>query len=285
MIEILISRGILSGRYDDPIRPVYGISASDYRWRCYVLKPELLFQTNRDVLLTEIHEASKLISQITNKPCHILNLHFIHDSRNYRILESIGCIRAKEYYAFNVEICDYDIIELHVLAANKQSIEQILKCINPDSESQTNELVKKYKAKYAALSCITFQQGKKQNKSSVSKLPQHILDEIYSHVFFSSIHSFFKRERNEERMSDNWISYSYELPYDQINKTEKIFLKTLKNTFEKMRMFPPKISTDLQSSSATDSIIGIDKLMSNSPESTIPITEHFDYKAEWRNSP
>lgn len=125
MIEILITRGVLSGIYNETTHSAYGLGTSDYLWRCQVLKPELLQTIKRVPLLSEMLEASMLISEITNKPCDILNLHDLDAGNHYRVLEVRGIIKAREYYAFNVEICDYDLAKLRSLVADNKTIEDI----------------------------------------------------------------------------------------------------------------------------------------------------------------
>lgn len=121
LMEVLIARGILEGRFSDTTYGRY-LNSSDNLWHCNVIDVNRLQKIRRDELLEDIKEASEYIAQITGKPCSTLHLYPVQDVRYYQILEKLGAIKVKNYYAFDVQICDFNLLLLQGYCASKASI-------------------------------------------------------------------------------------------------------------------------------------------------------------------
>lgn len=114
IIEHLIARGFLSGKkgYPNP-------------WICDINDVNELLTLDRAQLVSEIEEASNLISRITNVSCRSLRLDDVVDGSNYRVLEEIGCISHCNYYEFNVNISNFNLEKLRILCEKGITMSEI----------------------------------------------------------------------------------------------------------------------------------------------------------------
>lgn len=117
VIQVLIARGILSG---------YKEQLTQY-WECSILKPDNLLMLHYKQLCLDIDEASKLLSHIAGHPCEILHLYGVADGTQFRILEFMGCIGAKEYCTSFVVISDFNLEKLRLLKEKGLSMKELKK--------------------------------------------------------------------------------------------------------------------------------------------------------------
>ncbi|MFI4955842.1 MAG: hypothetical protein ACHQAX_01400 [Gammaproteobacteria bacterium] len=120
--DILIARGIVSGKkceYNDD-----NPNMRD-RWSCHVIQETALFSLNENQLRREIEEASQLINEITGYTCHYLQIYGLPPGYNIEVMAKIGCIVVREYYAFNVNVIDYNIKLLRLLKSESISLKTL----------------------------------------------------------------------------------------------------------------------------------------------------------------
>lgn len=131
IIENLIARGFLIGK-EEPLDT----------WTCDFTDKNLL-SLEREQVVSEIEEASDLIALVTGKPCCYLNLYPVLDGSDYQVLEEIGCISNAKYYAFNVNISNFDLEKLNILCEKGITLPEINKRINLIKKSaEPNDLFK-----------------------------------------------------------------------------------------------------------------------------------------------
>lgn len=119
--NLLISRGILSGKNSG----IEDSSGDWYRWNCQLLDGSALLKLDPIKLRDEIDEASDLIAKITGASCNFLHIYPVQSAIYYEVLAKIGCIKVKEYMAFNAQAIDYDLAKLHKLKDENISMEEI----------------------------------------------------------------------------------------------------------------------------------------------------------------
>jgi len=150
VINLLISRGILSGEYNDTDNK---LDHKKYRWKCKVTDPVALLTLDADKFREEIDEAQKLIESITRHFCKFLELFPMPmDGGYFSILEIIGCITAKDYYLYNVPIVNFDIEKLRLLKNEAIDIQEMWKRYAAADKTQPlfNQICKKAKPDPAA---------------------------------------------------------------------------------------------------------------------------------------
>lgn len=114
--SVLVSRGILSDKRDE-----------DDHWNCQVLDRNVLLKLDPKQLRDEIEEASDLIAKITGAACNFLHIYPVKEAQYYEVLEKIGCIKVKEYFAFNAQVIDFDLAKLRKLKDENISMQEIWK--------------------------------------------------------------------------------------------------------------------------------------------------------------
>ncbi|MFC3909470.1 hypothetical protein ACFORL_10360 [Legionella dresdenensis] len=115
--------------------------------------------------------------------------------------------------------------------------------------NRIKNVLKANEAWHAAQACITLQQGYRQIECLLFILNQDVLNTIYSYIIFSSIQPFFEREEKRIRTSECCVAYSYEFPYEKVEKEQKIFINKLQTLF-----FKPKLLESGQDSHSPDKV-------------------------------
>ena len=118
LLNLLMARGILSKVCKWKLNGTLKVEN--------VLNSEIFHALDSRKLADEIKEAGALLCEITGYNCRdYLDIFQLKDGRDIAVLEKIGCITVKEYFAFNVPIQNYDIEKLRLLNDKKISLKTI----------------------------------------------------------------------------------------------------------------------------------------------------------------